>query len=145
MTRQIIIDHVAMLLKSRLVEQDNLVEDVFNYIPSNPEGISPFVAIAARGSQRPKLTSARRELHVNVIIYIYVLFTHTAGDIVESESWAAINSIEQAIAETLAANKRAEGIWYNLDWADFSSIDLLVLDNQGYLLESILTRITANT
>ena len=145
MTRQIVIDHIAMLLKSRLVDQDNLVEDVFNYVPSNPEGISPFVAIASRGSQRPKLTSARRELNINVIIYIYVLFTHTVGDIVEAESWTAINNIEQAIAETLAANQRAEGIWYNLDWPDFSSIDLLVLDNQGYLLESILTRIAANT
>lgn len=140
-TRQEIVDKVAELLKSRLVAADDLVEDVFNYIPSNPEGISPFVAVSARGSQRGKVTSKRRELYINVVIYVYVLYTHTEGGIDEAESWTAINSIEQAIAETLEASGRVEGYWYNLEWLDYSSVDILVLDNQGYLLESILTRI----
>lgn len=141
-TRQEIIDKLTELLNSRLVLADNnAVQGVFNYIPSNPSGISPFVAISARGSQRSNLASRRRQMHINVIIYIYVLYTHTVGDIDEAESWAAVNSIEQAIAETLEANTTLEGYWYGIEWPDYSSIDILVLDNQGYLLESILTRI----
>lgn len=140
-TRQEVINKVVELLKSRLVTADDLVEDVFNYIPSNPEGLSPFVAVSARGTHRQGLTSRRKQMNLNVIIYVYVLFSHTSGDIDESESWAAINAIEQAISETLIANASSEGYWLNIDWPDYSSIDLLVLDNQGYLLESILTRI----
>lgn len=140
-TRQEIIDKITELLNTRLVLANNDVQAVFNYIPSNPEGISPFVAVSSRGTLRSKLSSRRREMHINVIIYIYVLYTHKAGDIDEAESWAAVNSIEQAIAETLEANTTLEGYWYNIEWPDYSSIDILVLDNQGYLLESILTRI----
>lgn len=140
--RQEVIDKLAELLRSRLVVADDLVEAVYNYVPSNPQGLSPIVAVAPRGTMRDGLTAKRAHMQINVVIYIYVLYTHTQGDIDEEESWTSLNAIENAISETLSANVRAEGFWYNLDWIEFSSVDILVLDNQGYLLESILTRVS---
>ncbi len=140
-TRQEVVTKIVELLSSRLKLSDDIVEEVYPYVPSDPQGLSPIVAVAAIGSQREGLGSSRRQMTINLAIYIYVLYTHTGGDIDEQKSWAALNQIEQAISETLDANKTAEGFWYNLMWLESSSVDVLILDNQGYLLESILTQV----
>jgi hypothetical protein len=141
-TRQEVIDKIAELLRAELVLVQDLVEGVYTYVPSDPQGLSPIVAVAAVGTRRDGLSARRAQSIHTVAIYIYVLYTHTDGSIDEQEAWNAMNQIEQAVAEVLDTYSRLDEYWYNLEWAGFSSVDIMPLDNQGYLLESVLTQVS---
>lgn len=141
-TRQEVIDKIAEFLRTELVTTQDLVEDVYTYVPSDPQGISPIVAVAAVGTRRDGISARRAQSVHTVAIYVYVLYTHESGNIDEQEAWNAMNQIEQVIAELLDRYSRLDDFWYNLEWAGFSRVDIVPLDNQGYLLESILIQVS---
>lgn len=138
--RDQVVQHLAMLLATNLKGTSNLVVDVFDYVPVNPNGISPFLAIAPLGSNR---SGDMRQGSFLIIIYIYVLYAMDNKVIGERESWSTLSQVEKGVAEACKANNRAEGYWTSINWAEYSQADILPVDNQGYLIEAIPLEIQA--
>jgi len=138
--RDQVVQHLATLLATNLKGASGLVVDVFDYIPVNPNGISPFLAIAPLGSNR---SGDMRQGSFLIIVYIYILYAMDDKVIGERESWATLSQVEKGVAETCKANNRAEGYWTSINWAEYSQADILPVDNQGYLVEAIPLEIQA--
>ncbi len=138
--RDQIVKRLAVLLTTSLKGPTNLVVDVFDYIPANPEGISPFLAVAPLGSNR---SGDMKQGLFLIVVYIYVLYS--TGDQIVSEraSWSTLSQVEKAVAETLKASNRADGYWNSINWAEYSQAEIVPLDNQGYLVEAIPLEIQA--
>lgn len=132
--RDAIVQHLTMLLSTNMKGSTNVVEEVYDYIPVNPGGISPFLAIQPSGSDRSRDDKQAAFL---IFVHIYVLYSMKDAEVSERDSWLALSLAEQKLAETLKAIKRADGYWFTIDWAEFSSVDYVPLDNQGYLIEAI--------
>jgi hypothetical protein len=138
--RDQVVQHLAMLLTTNLKGTDNLVVDVFDYIPVNPNGISPFLAVAPLGSNR---SGEMKQGSFLIIVYIYVLYAMDDQVVGERESWSTLSQVEKGVAETLKANNRADGYWNSINWAEYSQANVLPVDNQGYLIEAIPLEIQA--
>ena len=138
--RDQVVQHLATLLATNLKGTDNLVVDVFDYIPVNPKGISPFLAVVPLGSNR---SGDMRQGSFLILVYIYVLYAMKDQVVNERESWSTLSQVEKGVAETCKANNRAEGYWTSINWAEYSQSDILPVDNQGYLVEAIPLEIQA--
>ena len=138
--RDQVVQHLAVLLTTNLKGASNLVVDVFDYIPVNPEGISPFLAVAPLGSNR---SGDMRQGSFLIIVYIYVLYAMDDQVVDERESWSTLSQVEKGVAETLKANNRADGYWNSIEYAEYSQANILPVDNQGYLIEAIPLEIQA--
>ena len=138
--RDQVVKHLAMLLATNLKGPNNLVVDVFDYIPVNPKGISPFLAVAPLGSNR---SGDMKQGSFLIIVYIYVLYSMDEKVVNERDSWSTLSQVEKGVAETCKANNRAEGYWNSIEWAEYSQANVLPVDNQGYLIEAIPLEIQA--
>ncbi len=132
--RDLAVQHLAVLLATNLKGTGNLVVDVFDYIPVNPKGISPFLAVAPLGSNR---SGDMRQASFLIIVYVYVLYAMDEQVVSERESWSILSQVEKGVAETLKANNRADGYWNSIEYAEYSQANVLPVDNQGYLIEAI--------
>lgn len=128
-------DRIIQRLKELLetVMKPDFVEEVYAYIPVSAQGVSPFIAIQPGGSWR---TRDHKQSAFLVFIHIYVLYTMNDAAISEADSWLALSQIEQAIAEFLSDTGSGD-YWYSIEWAEYSTITEVPLDNQGYLIEAI--------
>lgn len=138
--RDLVVQHLAVLLATNLKGTSNLVVDVFDYIPVNPKGISPFLAIAPLGSDR---SGEMKQASFLILVYIYVLYAMNDQVVDERDSWSTLSQVEKGVAETLKANNRADGYWNSINWAEYSQANVLPVDNQGYLIEAIPLEIQA--
>lgn len=138
--RDQVVQHLAMLLTTNLKGDSNLVVDVFDYVPVNPNGISPFLAVAPLGSNR---SGDMKQGSFLILVYIYVLYAMNDEVVDERASWSTLSQVEKGVAETCKANNRADGYWTSINWAEYSQADILPVDNQGYLIEAIPLEIQA--
>ncbi len=138
--RDLVVQQLAVVLATNLKGTNNLVVDVFDYIPVSPDGISPYIAIAPLGSNR---SGDMRQGTFLIVVYIYVLFSMNEQVVSERTSWSSLSQIEKGIAETLKANNKAEGFWNSINWAEYSQAEIVPMDNQGYLIEAIPLEIQA--
>lgn len=129
-----IVQRLAELLTTKLVNEDDVVVAVYDYIPANPNGISPFVAVTAMGSNR---SVPNRVSEFVVMVYVYVLYASKTANISERDAWLALSQIESTLARVLKSVSRAEGYWVDISWNEFSTVDVFPMDNQGYLIEVI--------
>jgi hypothetical protein len=135
-TRRDVVDKVYTMLKPLDPNGENLVEDVLNYVPNVPSGISPFIAIGSTGTMREGLTSRRQQSIFALTIYTYVIYASETYNIDEQDAWITLDAIEQRVAEILAGVRTVID-WMNLEYGDYSRVDVLIANNQAYLLESI--------
>lgn len=132
--RDQVVQHLAMLLETNLKGTGNLVVDVFDYIPVNPNGISPFLAVAPLGSNR---SGDMKQGSFLIVVYIYILYAMNDQVVNERDSWSMLSQVEKGVAETLKSVSRADGYWISIEWAEYSQANVLPVDNQGYLIEAI--------
>ncbi len=140
-TRDEVVDRLQELLDTTLRTELDLVEATFNYLPSNPEGVSPIVAVAPLSTDRMGSTSKRRKADHLLAVYIMCLYSSSTGPIDEQASWGSLNAIEHAISETLNASNHVEGYWMSITYNEPSAISVAVFDNHGYLFEAIPLRV----
>ncbi len=140
-TRGEVVNKLKALLDTTLKAEENLVEATFNYLPTNPDGLSPIAAVVPLSTDRMGSTSRRRKMDPLVAIYIMVLYSSSAAAIDEEAAWEALNDIEHATAETLNASNRVDGYWMSITYNETSAISVAVFDNHGYLFEAIPLRI----
>ncbi len=138
--RDLVVQQLAVVLATNLKGTNNLVVDVFDYIPVSPDGISPYIAIAPLGSNRSGDSLQGMFL---IVVYIYVLFSMDDAVVSERTSWSMLSQVEKGIAETLKSVNRADGFWTSINWAEYSQVEIVPLDNQGYLVEAIPLEIQA--
>ena len=132
--RDQVVQRLAELLATNMKGSTNVVEEVYDYVPVNPGGISPFLAIQPSGSDRSRDDKQAAFL---IFVHIYALYAMENTTITERDGWTALSQVEKKLAETLKSIKRAEGYWFDISWAEFSQVEPVALDNQGYLVEAI--------
>lgn len=130
--RGAVIQRLTELATTRLKTDLDLVEEVFAYIPVNPESISPYIAFQPGGSDRSR---DDRQVAFLVFAHIYVIFAKE-NVVAESDAWQALDQIEKAFAEFVKSVHRSD-IWFDISWAEYSNIIVAPADNQGYLIEMI--------
>ncbi len=132
--RDQVVQRLAELLATNLKGTTNVVEEVYDYVPVNPGGISPFLAIQPSGSDR---TRDDKQAAFLIFVHIYALYAMENTTINERDGWTALSLVEKKLAETLKSISRADGYWLSISWAEFSQVEPVTLDNQGYLVEAI--------
>jgi hypothetical protein len=140
-TRQEIVTRLKELLDTTVRVEENLVVATYDYLPVNPQGISPYLAVVPVNTVREGMTAKRRKVGHVIAIYVFVLFSSETANIDEAESWTALNAIEHAVNETLDAAHSLENYWVTMTYEEPSLIDTIVVDNHGYLFEAILIRL----
>ena len=129
--RREVVAHLAMLLETELKSRLDLLEAIFTYLPANPLGISPYMAVVPGGTAPG--TRRSREYFANV--YWFVLYVDQARDIDEADSWDAIEAIHDAFFDLLDTLGQSEGWWTNIQQTEATLIDTIEMENHGYLLE----------
>ena len=132
--RDQVVQRLAELLATNMKGAANVVEEVYDYVPVTPGGISPFLAIQPSGSDRSRDSKQAAFL---IFIHIYALYAMENTTITERDGWTALSQVEKKLAETLKSISRAEGYWFDISWAEFSAVEPVAVDNQGYLVEAI--------
>ena len=132
--RDQVVQRLAELLATNMKGSANVVEEVYDYVPVNPGGISPFLAIQPSGSDRSR---DDKQVAFLIFIHIYALYAMENTTITERDGWTALSQVEKKLAETLKSISRAEGYWFDISWAEFSAVEPVAVDNQGYLVEAI--------
>ncbi len=130
-TRQEVVDHLVTLSKNRLKGVEDLVVDVFPYIPSNPQGISPYLCIVGAGTD----PTHRRQLTYFINAYWFVLSVDAERTVSDQDPWSTLNTIAEAFFDVLSVNKRAEDFWTSIYPLEATSIDTFAVENHGYLVE----------
>lgn len=120
------------LLASQLKVDRDIAVEVYDYVPASPKGLSPIVAIAPGGSNR----NGKPGVFL-IVVNLLVVYAIPEEAISESDAWRELSKLELATAEGLGILSRAEGYWNSLTWADFSEVQVRVLDGYGYLHEAI--------
>lgn len=125
-------DLLVTLLKSEVkAGVKDLVEDVFDYIPTNPQGISPFVSVVPSGTDR----TDRKRTSYSFNLYAFVLAADSERGVAIEDSWTTLNQLSEAILDVIDRNRRAEGYWTAVYQIESTIIDTIVVENHGYLFE----------
>lgn len=130
-TRAEVVDHLVMLATNKLKGSLDLVEEVYGYIPANPQGISPIFAVVGASTNR----ISKRETQYGLFVYWFVLAADKDLSISEQDAWTALNAIGEAFFDLLETNRFAEGYWTSIVQNEPTSVDTFAIENHGYLVE----------
>lgn len=98
-------------------------------------GQSPVVVVASAGTNRTPLTLRGSLPKVDLDVYIFVLATAGADDL--------LDALEQQVAEVVEQNQRSAR-WSAIDYSAASEVGFIVaLDGNEYRRERIPLRVTA--
>lgn len=114
---------------------ENLVEDVYDYVPETAGGLSPLVALGPVGSLPGQSTPGRASDEHTVAVWIFVVYAHAERSVDERDAWVTLNQIRTSIVKTVLLNKRVEGLWSSTSFPEASRITVMKMDDQGYLAE----------
>lgn len=130
-TRAEVRTHFATLIRSEMMGSQDLLEDLFEYIPANPQGVSPFVSVVSAGTDRRN----RREKAIFINVFWFVLAADAVLSIDEADAWAALDTIGEAFFTVLDTVRHVEGYWTSIVQEEPTVVDVMAVEGHGYLLE----------
>jgi hypothetical protein len=141
-TRREVVAELTKQLDSGVRGEDDLVVASFPYLPTNPQGITPYMAVNAVGVSRASSTPKRRSAMYFIGVYVFALYSNKTAAVNEADAWLALDNIEASIAKTIEVIRHIPDFWHLIEYVDTSVIDTVVYDNNGYLVEATTLRIS---
>lgn len=129
-------------IKAHFVEARDLVAAAYDYLPTDPKGLSPIIATVPLGSRRSKEATRMWNLQMQVGVFLMALYSHKELTISETTSWASLNTLEDELGAFVEEHFRTE-FWRSIEWMDFGEVEIVPIDNTGYLVEAITLVVTA--
>lgn len=141
------VDKLKELLYAHLYTTLDMIPEngVYDYIPGSTQGLTPLVAVMPRGSNRLPETPRIETARFRVLVFLYSLYQSKTADVSGSSARQTLDALERETAVCLAANTNVAGYWSDIQWEDFSEVDVLTIDNSGYLVEVIPLMVYALT
>lgn len=121
--RETVRDALTSLLTTALVGTGKPCQAVYGYQVADFQGLTPVVAVSSAGSAHPHMTHQGNRATLYFNIYIFVLYSDANTGWTEADAEDRLDLIEKTIAETLEANRRYDGYWQGIDFADRSQVD----------------------
>jgi hypothetical protein len=134
-------DALATLLEAALVGSGKPCEAFYGYQVADFGGRSPIAMLVSDGSERDQQTMSTRR--VSVFHFLIVSFTlYKGASWTEAQSQDAMDSIEQIVDETLAANLVNGTTWSDIGYDGKTSTGIVqILGGDSYRYESIPIRV----
>lgn len=140
-SRELTRDALVTLLDTALVSA--LAQGVIGHKPTGGDlqGKRVLVAVLSGGSLRRPFTMQGNRSSFRFEVQVWVLLSGDGWTVAQAED--RLDAVEQKVAETYEANRRASGSpkeWDVLSYADFSMVqDVKTVQGVPYLVEGILT------
>ena len=141
--RETVRDALAALLEAALTGSGKPVQAVYGYLKSDLAGQSPVVMVQSAGIRR-EMASASDDWD-NVMRFELLAWVMDAN---EASGWTdanvddAVDAVEAAIADVIAANRRNDN-WDELVYADeFTRLLQVTVGSTPYVLERIPVLVT---
>jgi hypothetical protein len=116
-SRETVRDALSDLLHTTLVGSGKPAQNQYGYPIADFAGQSPIVVVSSAGASRDQQTlSTRRKSFFFFNIIVFVLYADPASSWTEADAEDALDTIEAAIDQTIAANLTNGTTWADLGY-----------------------------
>jgi len=130
-------DALTVLLNTRLVTTDAIVQVTYNYRKGDLGGQSPVVCVSSSGSMRARVDfSGDRENIIYLMVHTFVLYSDQSSWS-EDDAEDRLDAIEAAIADVVDENSGKTTNWHWIDYGGRSERMDVTLGGHEYIVEAI--------
>lgn len=142
-TRETARDALASLLSAALVGAGKPAQAVYGYPVSDFQQQSPVVVLRSAGSERTMETmSTRRKSLLYLDLMAFTLYADAASNWTEADAEDQLDSIEQIVDETVAANLVNGTTWADIGYDSKTTTGNVTIGGEQYRYEVIPLKIT---
>lgn len=117
---------------------------VYAYMKSGFDGLSPIVRVWAESSLRPESREQGDSSAFLITVQTWVLVDVDGGTVDQESAEDSLDAIELEIATWLEANRQTD-LWHSLRYERNSDIQTFKLNAYTYVREQILVEVQAGT